>query len=112
MRPPFRGVVLAGLPAYRFILETLGLLLACTVSLLAHMQEIDRAVAIGVQGSLRTPARAGSRRAVLHGQTLRARPLRDAVAARPRRLVDLTTGPGLAGPRLGLERLFEAPTHS
>jgi hypothetical protein len=104
-----RRRVLPGPPAYRFILATLRSLLARTVSLLAHMEENDRGVAIGMRGSLRTPARDGSRRAVLHGQALRARPLKDPVAARSRH-VDLTTGPRLAGP--SLERPFESPTRS
>jgi hypothetical protein len=96
-------------PAYRFTVATLRLPPARTVSVLTHMEENDRGVAIGMQGSLRTPARNGSRRAVLHRQALGARPLKGPLPARPR-LVDPTTGPSLAGP--SLERLFESPTHS
>jgi hypothetical protein len=103
-----RRRVLPGPPAYRFILATLRLLLARTVSLLAHMEENDRAAAIGMQGSPRTPARDGSQRAVLPGQAPGAWPRKGPVPAWPR-LVDLTTT-SLAGPRL--ERPFESPTHS
>src|SRR5689334_6864601 len=61
-----RRRVLPGLSAYRFTLATLRLLLADTVSLLVHMGENDRAVAIGMR----------------RGQALGARPLKGPAAAR------------------------------